>query len=89
MFDLSMFLLCIRGLKRLDDALYLIFGLLEKCFMPRMILLMMIIVCLNGTITLEQPAGSFFEFYPRFRDFLQMITHHGGIGTVASQALCK
>ncbi|CAL1142008.1 unnamed protein product [Cladocopium goreaui] len=44
----------------------------------RMLLLMMVAVCLNAVITLEQPYSSFFEFYPRFRDFSRMLQHTGG-----------
>jgi hypothetical protein len=44
----------------------------------RMLLLMMVAVCLNAVITLEQPFSSFFEFYPRFRDFIRMLQHTGG-----------
>ena len=44
----------------------------------RMLLLMMLAVCLNAVITLEQPYSSFFEFYPRFRDFIRMLQHTGG-----------
>ena len=50
---------------------------------PRTILLMMVAVCLNACIVLEQPSSSFFEYYPRWRDFMQMLHHHGGLGTVA------
>ena len=48
----------------------------------RMILLMMVAVCLNACILVEQPFSSFFEFYPRFRDFIRMLQHHGGQGAV-------
>lgn len=44
---------------------------------------MMIVVCLNGTIILEQPFGSFFEHYPRWRDFVMMLLRHGGNGAVS------
>lgn len=44
----------------------------------RVILLMMLVVCLNGTILLEQPANSFLEYFPRFRDFLQLLQNTGG-----------
>ena len=49
---------------------------------PRMILLMMVAVCLNGCILLEQPISSYFEFYPRFRDLIRMLQEHGGRGAV-------
>lgn len=39
----------------------------------RMCLLMMLVICMNGTILLEQPANSFLEFYPRFRDLLGLL----------------
>ena len=44
----------------------------------RMVLLMMVVVCLNGCFMLEQPFSSYFEFYPRFRDFIAMLQKHGG-----------
>ena len=44
----------------------------------RMLLLMMVVVCLNGTFMLEQPFSSFFEFYPRFREFILRLQEHGG-----------
>jgi len=47
-----------------------------------MILLMMVAVCLNATICLEQPNSSVFEFYPRFRDFIRMLQQIGGKGAV-------
>ncbi|CAL1130806.1 unnamed protein product [Cladocopium goreaui] len=56
--------------------------LTSNCMASRMILLMMIVVCLNGTIILEQPFGSFFEHYPRWRDFVMMLLRHGGNGAV-------
>lgn len=41
---------------------------------------MMLVVCLNGTFLLEQPANTLLEYYTRFRDFLTMlretIGHH-------------
>ena len=43
-----------------------------------MVLLMMIVVCLNGVITLEQPNSSYFEFYPRFRELVCMLQTWGG-----------
>ncbi|CAL1155213.1 unnamed protein product [Cladocopium goreaui] len=49
-----------------------------NCLGSRMLLLMMVAVCLNAVITLEQPFSSFFEFYPRFRDFIRMLQHTGG-----------
>ena len=48
-----------------------------------MILLMMLVVCLNGTILLEQPYGTMFEYYPRWRDFITMLIEHGGPGAVS------
>ena len=33
----------------------------------------MLVVCLNGTFTIEQPKQSFFEFFPRWRDFLEKL----------------
>jgi len=44
---------------------------------PRMILLMMLVVCLNGTFTVEQPFSSFFEYYPKWRDFLLLLQNQG------------
>lgn len=39
-------------------------------------------VCLNGTFMLEQPFSSFFEWYPRWRDLVQMLQTVGGPHTV-------
>lgn len=39
---------------------------------------MALVVVLNGTIILEQPANSLLEYYPRFRDFLQQLLSCGG-----------
>ena len=44
-----------------------------------MILLMMLAVCLNGCIMVEQPNGSFFEFFPRWRDLMLLLQEHGGV----------
>ena len=48
----------------------------------RVILLMLLVVCINGTILLEQPSNSFVEYYPRFRDMLQLLQNIGGPNTV-------
>ena len=48
----------------------------------RVILLMILVVCMNGTILLEQPSNSFVEYYPRFRDMLQLLQNIGGPNTV-------
>ena len=48
----------------------------------RMILLMMVAVCLNACIALEQPYSSFFEFYPRFRELVEKLQNHGGPSAV-------
>ena len=47
-----------------------------------MALLCALVVCLGGTFTLEQPHGSFLEFYPRWRWFLQQLVEHGGPNSV-------
>lgn len=39
---------------------------------------MMVAVCLNATIILEQPFSSYFQFYPRFRELVCMLQKHGG-----------
>ena len=44
----------------------------------RMVLLMLVAICLNATILLEQPYSSFFEFYPRFRELVAMLQKQGG-----------
>ncbi|CAK9093029.1 unnamed protein product [Durusdinium trenchii] len=49
-----------------------------NCLGSRMILLMMVAVCLNATIILEQPFSSYFQFYPRFRELVCMLQKHGG-----------
>ena len=48
----------------------------------RMILLMMIVVCLGGTFSVEQPNNSFFEYYPGWRDFMMQLVSIGGPGSV-------
>ena len=48
----------------------------------RMILLMMIVVCLNGTFSVEQPNNSFFEYYPRWRSFMMQLVEQHGPGSV-------
>ena len=35
----------------------------------------------GGTFTIEQPSGSFFEFYPRFRSLIRCLEMVGGPGT--------
>lgn len=35
-------------------------------------------ICLNAAIILEQPAQSFLEYYPRFREFLQKVQTSAG-----------
>ena len=54
----------------------------------RMLLLMMVAVCLNACIMLEQPFSSFFEYYPRFRDFIMRMMEHGGKHAVPCQLMC-
>ena len=44
----------------------------------RMILLMMVAICLNGCVVVEQPFSSFFEFYPRFRELVMLIERQAG-----------
>jgi len=44
---------------------------------------MMLVVCLNGAIMVEQPYSSVFEFYPRFRSLVQLLQNHGGKGAVS------
>lgn len=44
---------------------------------------MMLAVCLNGAIMVEQPFSSVFEFYPRFRSLVEMLQAHGGKGAVS------
>lgn len=57
----------------------------------RMVLLMMVAVALNAVFTVEQPFSSFFEFYPRWRDFVQMLQLHGGPHSVSwtNSFLCE
>ena len=52
---------------------------------PRTILLMLLVVCLNGTVLLEQPANSILEYYPRFRDWIQLMLNSGGKMAVSWQ----
>ncbi|CAK9089218.1 Uncharacterized protein SCF082_LOCUS42105 [Durusdinium trenchii] len=46
------------------------------------ILLATLVVALGGCFTVEQPGGSFLEYYPRWRDFLRVLDEVGGDGTV-------
>jgi hypothetical protein len=46
---------------------------------------MMVAVCLNACIALEQPYGSYFEFYPRFRELVQLLQKHGGMNAAPCQ----
>ena len=48
---------------------------------PRMILLMMVAICLNACVVVEQPYSSFFEFYPRFRELVMLIERQAGKAT--------
>ncbi|CAK9102751.1 unnamed protein product [Durusdinium trenchii] len=48
----------------------------------RVILLATLVVALGGCFTVEQPGGSFLEYYPRWRDFLRVLDEVGGDGTV-------
>ena len=48
----------------------------------RVMLLILLVVALNGTIILEQPANSLLEYYPRFRDMVMMLNNLGGPLTV-------
>ena len=43
---------------------------------------MILAVCMNATVTLEQPRNSFLEYYPRWRDFLDMLRKVGGVNAV-------
>lgn len=44
----------------------------------RTVLLVMLTVCLNGCFSLEQPAESVFEYYPRWRSFIFALREFGG-----------
>ena len=55
----------------------------DPVVVPRTILLMMLVVCLNGCFSLEHPDKTFFTYYPRFREFVAMLETIGGSGTVA------
>ena len=39
---------------------------------------MMVAICLNGCVVVEQPFSSFFEFYPRFRELVMLIERQAG-----------
>ena len=39
---------------------------------------MMLVVCMNGTFMVEQPFSSYFEWYPRWRDLVQVLQQVGG-----------
>lgn len=44
----------------------------------RVMLLIMLVICLNGTMLLEQPANSLLEYYPRFRTLMDMLRQIAG-----------
>ena len=48
-------------------------GTLHDSLLPRTVLLALVVVALNGVFTLEQPEGSFLEFFWRFRWLLQQV----------------
>ena len=43
---------------------------------------MLLAVCLNATVLLEQPANSLLEYYPRLRQFIEMIQAIAGPNSV-------
>ncbi|CAE7484592.1 unnamed protein product [Symbiodinium sp. CCMP2592] len=44
-----------------------------NCMASRMCLLLLVVTALSGVWSVEQPSGSFLEFYPRFRWVLQTL----------------
>ena len=64
-------------------GIYLLIASIAAFQRPRTILLMMLVVCLNGCFLVEQPFGSLFEYYPRWRDFMLVLRRFGGPHTVA------
>ena len=46
---------------------------MDDGLLPRTVLLALVVVALNGVFTLEQPDGSFLEFFWRFRWLLQQL----------------
>ena len=43
---------------------------------------MILAICMNATVLLEQPRNSFLEYYPRFREWMEMLQNIGGINAV-------
>ena len=43
---------------------------------------MVLAICMNATVLLEQPRNSFLEYYPRFRDWMEMLRNIGGVNAV-------
>ncbi|CAE7361316.1 unnamed protein product [Symbiodinium sp. CCMP2592] len=50
-----------------------------NCMASRMALLLLVVTAMSGVWSVEQPSGSFLEFYPRFRWVMQVL----GEGAVA------
>ncbi|CAE7277616.1 unnamed protein product [Symbiodinium pilosum] len=44
-----------------------------NAMVSRLVLLCILTVAAGGTFTIEQPSGSFFEFYPRFRSLIRCL----------------
>lgn len=44
----------------------------------RVVLLAMLVVCCNGTFSIEQPKNSVFEYYPRWREFANKLSESAG-----------
>lgn len=55
----------------------------------RTVCLMLLVVCLNGCFTLEQPGSSFFQYYPRWRELRSALQGIGGADAVPSHATLK
>lgn len=51
-------------------------------FKIRTILLMILAIALNAVVIVEQPGNSLLEYYPRFRDWIMMVQHTGGMHAV-------
>ncbi|CAE7359121.1 unnamed protein product [Symbiodinium sp. CCMP2456] len=47
-----------------------------NCLGARTCLLMLLVLAMNGVFILEQPGGSFFQYFPRFQELWQTVKHY-------------
>ena len=59
----------------------------KRCCRPRMVLLIYLMVSLGGTFTIEQPANSTMEYYPRLRELFRRLVEIAGDQAVTWRTL--